>query len=712
MTDDGERPSGGVRNPFSPVAVVTPPSSEPPPTTVPTQAIREVSGYLADFLSGARADDAGIAIAVVGGVGYGKSHVLSHLLDRVRQADSPDAIGIYLDAKNATFTAAGRSFLDQIDPADVKARIIRFLGTDRPPTDDAIRDLRRAIVPSAAATDRSALATALGLLLQPDRTAVVWQWLSGTLPAVDAAEHGLPVAADPETLTVDAMSAIARLYGRTGGHLVVALDDVDRLLGATNRTREASAELWSRLVETFVAAGTFLAVTGLPDLLPQLDDRSRERIGPIVMLPPFARDDIETLIQQSQLRTFGEAQLLPFTRDVSGYLAEVSGGVPRRVIRMCFYLYREAVLTGARVTYAMVRSVLHLHFDAPSMPTVQATITRVLTEGGNEFHRDYLVPARFPVPVDFWVFSQEHPAGCAVLVTESVLKAEAVDDLAARLGDLRQVFPDSAAILVIVGHLATEFAAPLASMLATDPVVYDPHTFTETFTSGITSVMRRLELQAGLDGSAATLDRLHRQQAHTQRMIQHLTSQIDGVQSTVDTGLSVTQRLAATSSEGIGMFSGSSGAHVSSLPPRVRAVFADALNALGSLWRFDALLGQSFGTAQAPAAARDNGVHWLLRPGNAAPALGTSALLQRLIEAFQAGVAEWYRGRPERHDLAYERELDRICGEYDTAAGLLPLFELKSLASFNALSATSGGEGWAMFDGLGARVSHAVRAQR
>jgi hypothetical protein len=62
--------------------------------------------------------------------------------------------------------------------------------------------------------------------------------------------------------------------------------------------------------------------------------------------------------------------------------------------------------------------------------------------------------------------------------------------------------------------------------------------------------------------------------------------------------------------------------------------------------------------------------------------------------------------------MAQERELDRICGVYDTAAGLFPLFELDSLASFGALSTSAAGEGggWAMFDGLGARVNHAVRA--
>jgi hypothetical protein len=513
-------------------------------------------------------------------------------------------------------------------------------------------------------------------------------------------------------MTTEAMGAVARLYGRTGGRLVVVLDDVDRLLTASNRTVETSAELWARVVETFTAAGTFLAMTGPPELLSRLDDRSRERLGPVVALPPFAGTDVELFIRQSQRRVFGESSLLPFTSEVVHYLAEVTGGVPRRVVRMCFHLFRAATRASSRVTFGMVRSVLHAHFDALNMSTVQATIARVLTEGGHEFHRDYLVPAAVPAPVDFWIFTQEHTAGCVVLVTESVLKPETVDDLTRRLGDIQFIIPNSAAVLVVVGHLTVELAAPLTPLVATDPIVYEPSTFAETFADSVTSVMRQLERQVGLDSNATMLERVHRQQANTQRMIQQVTNQLDNVRTLVDTGLSLTQRAAVESYGASGDRSKPPAAEASPLPARVRAVFADAFNALGGLRRFDTLLRQSFTTMRAAPESRENGVHWLLRPGNAAPALATSALLQRIIGAFQTSIEDWYRRRPDKPDSVYDRELDRICGEYDTAAGLLPLFELNTLAAFDALSTEGEGGSWTLLDGLGARISHAVRAQR
>jgi hypothetical protein len=713
MIEDDERPASAIDNPFSSVAVASTSADDRPAITVPTAAIREISAYLVDYLAAARPGEAGITMAVLGGAGFGKTHALAHLLARARQESRPGVHAVYLDARAATFTAVCRSFLAQIDPGDVRRRVRTLVAAD---PQAGLEGLLRRV---AVTTDRSALAAALAMLLRPELEAVAWSWWVGELPPAEAAEHGLPAGADPQALAMDATGLVAWVYGRTGDRLVVALDDVDKLLAASNRAAGTTAELWARLVESFAVGGAFLAITGPPELFAHMDERSRQRLGLTVSLPPLNGEDIAWFIRQSHHRALGTDSPAPFTPEVTEYLADVTGGVPRRVIRMCFHLYRTAVRAGSRVTYAMVRSVLHAYFDGPAVPTTQAAVARVLNEGGHEYHRSYLLPAGgVATPVDFWVSfhdsAAERAAGCAVLITESVLKPETVDDLARRLADICLAVPDSEAILVVAGHLAPELAAPLAALLATDPILFQPSTFPDELANAVTSAIRRLERGVGADSGTATVDRLQRQQAHLQRMMQQMTDQLDTVHTLVDAELSLVQRAVGPGPAGAVMAGllGPPGPRPSALPARVQEVFVDALNALSGLWRFDALLGQAFGVTRPPADPRDTSTHWLLRPGNAAPALATSALLQRLIEAFRAGVEEWYRRRTEHPGSAPERELDRICGVYDTAAGLLPLFELNSLASFGALSSPAAAEtgGWAMFDALGARVNHAVRA--
>ncbi|GAA3456557.1 hypothetical protein GCM10018962_83910 [Dactylosporangium matsuzakiense] len=714
MIENDEQPASAINNPFSSVAVASIPTGEHAAITVPTAAVRDISAYLTDHLAGARAGAPGTTLAILGGAGYGKTHALAHLLTRARQEHRPGVQAVYLDARAATFTAVCRSFLTQIGPGDVRRRLHTLVGADPQAGPETL--LRRI----AVTTDRSALAVALAMLLRPEREAVAWSWWAGELSSAEAAEHGLPTGTDPQALAMDAASLVAWLYGHSGDHLVVALDDVDRLLTASNRAAETTAELWAQLVESFTAGGAFLAVTGPPELLAQMDERSRQRFGLTLSLPPLHGADIAWFIQQSQHRALGLDTLAPFTPEVAAYLADVTGGVPRRVIRMCFHLYRTAVRAGTRVDYAMVRSVLHEHFDGPAVPSAQAAVARLLGEGGHDYHRCYLIPANgVATPVDFWVSfldGTERAAGCAVLITESVLKPEAVDDLARRLADIRLAVPDSEAILVVAGHLAPELAAPLAALLATDPILFEPPAFAEEFAEAVTSAIRRLERSVGADAGTAAVDRLHRQQAHLQRMMQQMTDQLDTVHTLVDTELSLVQRAVGPGPAASTVMAGPPGPpglRPSLLPTRVQEVFLDALDALSGLWRFDVLLGQTFGSTPAPADPRDAGVvHWLLRPGNAAPALATSALLQRLIEAFRTAVEEWYRRRAEHPGSAPERELDRICGVYDTAAGLLPLFELGSLTAFGALASPAAAEpgGRGLFDGLGARVNQAVRA--
>src|SRR3954453_7001111 len=123
MIDDDERAVSAIDNPFSSAAVAAIHPGDREPITVATSAIREISAYLTDYLAAPRPDEAGTTVAVIGNVGYGKTHALAHLLARANREARPDVHVVYLDAKTPTFTALCRSFLTQLDRDDVGRRL-------------------------------------------------------------------------------------------------------------------------------------------------------------------------------------------------------------------------------------------------------------------------------------------------------------------------------------------------------------------------------------------------------------------------------------------------------------------------------------------------------------------------------------------------------------------------------------------------------------
>lgn len=693
MSTEAGRTAAPVDNPFSLSAIARISDGPTDVVTIETAAVREVFTYLSRYLD---EPGAGTSIAVVGDYGTGKTHLAQSLIAQARRTAGDTLYAIYLEAPADSFVALNRRFLTTIDRDDFHARLVSCFG---PP--GAVSDVRISAA-LAPVTDQPALGTAVGLLLRHEDENAVWDWLMGfRTPSLEAA--GLTRPADVEATAIDAIGVVAWVYGRTS-RLVVVLDEAEKIVNATNRPAETTAARFSRTLELFGVSGALLVVAGLPELLHGLDRRTRERLGTVVGMSALTGPEVEQFIRESQLRAFGEARLLPFTSEVVQDLTGLTGGVPRQVVRMCFHLYQRATEAGTRVTRTMVGEVQRARFDVAGLPDVRMTIRRTLTVEGYRYLADHVIGSMRSTPVDFWVPFEDKPAGCAVILTESVLKTEQADRLARRVLELRTALPDSEAVVVVVGHLAVEPPPELLEALFVEPLLYDPATFADAFSDVVKAVMLQLERVYESDvilSLRQRMERVQRQQSNSQRLLEQLSYQLDDVRALVDTNLR------ATDQPGPRPPLVTAGAAV--LPPRVRKAFVDALNVLTGLRRLDVVLDNTFtdqtdegSTAEGSTADADT-LRWLLQSKDAVWALGASALLERLIETFRAGVEEWYRRLPALHGTDHDRELARICSAYDTAAGQLPVFELDALTAFG-----TAGEPRSLLDSLGARVRSAA----
>ncbi len=537
--------------------------------TIETDSLRRALGYVSEYLTAttmgvenARPVDAGNVIAIVGDHGTGKTHLVMQLLRRARTAPEATVYATYLDATADTFLALYRRFIQKIGLSEVRAWVSEYYADviaeslqESDLTIDVARSLRdRRVAPEHVVerlnlmesellpkvqqelkevSNNDVFGIAFTLLLRPGFDESVWSWLTGGPPEQVLVERGITNTIDTEVAALEALGIFALLHGRQRRRFLLVIDELEKVLSASAQpTAEASVAL-RKLLDTFSAAGAFLVLSGLPNFLQLLRSDVRQRISHVITMSGLSPDETLRFIEKSQQRVFNESRLEPFTRDTVAYLVRLTGGTARTVIRLCGHLYRRATDAGSLVTDELVREVAREHFATMSNDMMHGEIQRRLRTCQWAYHRNRLLGPAPDSLVDYWVSVSDHGAGCAVLLTCSVLESGDVEELTHRAAVVRRSVPDSDVLLVVNGILPDELATQLSGTFSTDPVVYDTWSFADDFDTALAVSARRLE-RVDSKRLAAIWDRVDevkRQQSRIYHSVEQLGVRVDDLSS-------------------------------------------------------------------------------------------------------------------------------------------------------------------------------------
>jgi Cdc6-like AAA superfamily ATPase len=731
-------PSGGA-NPFPSTPVAPVQGFDDDTITIETPSIRDAIGHLNSYLAIDREHDrdreaataptagpsTGNVVAIIGDYGTGKTHLTMHMLWRARRAAGRNVHAMYVDAPADSFLSLYRErFIPRLRRADVKQRVQDYYADIVADSLDGVEfaagiteQLRSRRIDPGRVVDRMGLTEAellrelqgrlrdvtrndaygiaFTLLLRPGFEAAVWDWLSGHAPDTTLQERGITSVIETEADALEAIGVFAILYGGRDHRFVLVIDELERVFAG--QRADSPGQAFKKLLTVAAQSGTFLVLSGLPEFLQSLDADVRQRIGQVVRTSQLSPIDVSRYIRDTLERAFGEGRLAPFTQDVVTYLTTLAGGNARRIMQLCHHAYRHAAAEGTSVTHAIVSQAARDQFELLTNDDMRAEVRRVLDTRGWPFKADYHTGESADSRVDYWIPIGGANAGCAVLLTDSVLYDRDVASLERRVQAINAAVTGTRILLVVNGYLNPNQAGRLGAMLADPPLVYDSRRFTDDFDAALLAVTRRLEKLTGkaeIDIIRDRMERITQMQSRTQDFLEQLSAFLDASRSTSDRRFSDIERalesLRAPPLEVAAYGAPQPGAHPASpvppqLPTQVERLFERALNSLADIERLNSLLTDAFapGGEHAPHDARKA----LFRRFGAEDAfysVGVAVLLQRLVTAFRDAVGRWYRGLRHRPTRAQEEQFFVLCQTYDALYEYLPVFRLDTLTQLTS----------------------------
>ncbi|MEU8337866.1 hypothetical protein [Micromonospora tulbaghiae] len=554
----------GTINPFpsSAVARFSSLDAEPLPT-VSTDAVRRATSLLDQYLlDGAIEGETGKGgvVAIVGEYGTGKTHLALTMLRRLALAG--EVKSLYLDAPADSFLALYRErFIPRLSRAEVRRTIEEYYADivaedldDSDLTRPMANELRaRAVKPLTLVrriglmegkyqelltgrlreiTEDPSFGVALSLFLRPEFEAAVWEWLCGSPADSALVERGVVSTLDTDAKALQAMGVIALLYGgQRRRRFVVVIDEMEKILSDSSPAEQAEGVLaaFKRMLEIFSKTGALLILCGLPDFLEALPDDSRQRISVVIKPDRLRAEDAVRYIEDANERSTGERSLKPFSTDVAAYLADLSGGNARRLVRLCFYAYADAA--GKTVTRAIVREVAREQFELVSQDDLRGDIVRVLTRNGWRFETSRaLTTGKNKKRADYWIPVGD--GGCALFLTQSILqKADATNLTAGSLKPENDQGSSSIKTLLIVnGYLSEEFRPALERQF--DAIItHNLRTFGDDLEAALQGAIARLEKDASTasyESLAAKIDQSVRQNNQLLRRFDGLAERLMG----------------------------------------------------------------------------------------------------------------------------------------------------------------------------------------
>lgn len=688
------------------------------PVSIRTRAHRTLMSQVTEYLE--RAEEAttrGRALALIGSLGLGKSHLAREVVGQVREVDTGipvwvisqpsrdmgeayrsqltalyedagarNAFEIVVEAFHAHVTAAAleddsrgldsptqQEFVRQLRDDQLDSRkVVQGLGIDEELIHRHLRTQLREV------TGHRQFATALALLLDPRFNYEVWQWLKGGDPADILVERGIARRIDGALGVLDAFAVFGFLHGQVGRPYVLIVDALEVVLRWPQEHREDFLNGFESLVNTFVNRGGLLVMCTQPEPWSELPPGLHERVFQI-WPDRLDRGQTEKLVDEYVRRQCPGTAL--FTADALEQLTEIDNGIPRQILKTCRQAWQLMELPGENrpaVDGPVVHEAVRALSERRPMLSVYEAVERALTEEQWPREGRPTEVARLADPdldrVNYWVRVGEHDA-IAILVVSSVLLTSEVLEIDAVSRAANAAFDGCRTLVLVNGSISRAMRNQLAQATGTAPLLVGDPDFRALLGRTITLLANRLlatHQRGGIDDVSGRLTTMSAEQSAVLESLRRLEIALER---------GVDERSAAPGE-----------AAEPALPSGVHAHFTAAqaaLDALDALFELPTDVRRVFAVDGSGRPLAGERPKRLTFGSQQLEALGLLSAVDRLLRAFRAGVTDWWRAaaqQPGGPGPELRGGLSTLCRSFEISMEILPALEPVGVTSGTAVA--------------------------
>lgn len=505
----------GQSNPFPVWTVASLRETFADRVSVTTPAVRAARTILDGYALPVHDGSAGVLTAIVGEHGSGRTHILADVLDHAMR--DPSAIGstFYLRGPFDGFQALYRELIYTLSTAGVRDRvlepytdivadhfeattftqelggqlrtrehdILNIVADLKLPHTTFLETLRQRLREILCNDDFSIV---LPLLLRAGFDGVASEWLAGRPPAELLRERQVVRAIDDEAAAVAAICALCRLYSAGGRQFILVIDDL-----AWGRQNSGTADHIRQLMQAVIESRAFLIFSILPGELQPFGPDLLHQITNIIRPSPFTAGDAQAYVSAAFRDRLDREDTGPFTSELIAYMADLAEGRPRRLIQFLYDAYQEYAASDV-LDEEMVRRIVRDRFDLVTRQSADTEIRGILSSRAWDYRRRHTFDDRLRAPVDYWIPLNADGAGCALLISESVLTLDEAAALARRSAAIRTMAPGVETAVVVVGHLVRAAADELSTAFSTEPIVYSPHGLADSLNTMLNRLSERI----------------------------------------------------------------------------------------------------------------------------------------------------------------------------------------------------------------------------
>ncbi|MEU5402324.1 hypothetical protein ABZ348_23850 [Streptomyces sp. NPDC005963] len=701
------------------------------PETVATGSLTRVREQVAEYfaqreLGGGR----GRAIALVGELGMGKSHLAREVAADVRSRSAVEAFPPPLWVINEPSIAMGsiyrnrmmslrddrnrRTAFEQVVShyrADVTANLVeaddsRRFGHAREQLVTGLRDRsfdpqkveqaidldrelihRNLVEHLRLVTDHRGFAAALALLLEGPYNREVWDWLTGDPPSRSLIERGVFSSIDVIEGVFDALAVFGFLHGRVGKPYVLVLDALEYVLDWPSDSYNAFINGFEMLVNTYVNQGGLLVFCIRPEPWSRLPRSLHERV--LQIWPTrFEHDECSRLVR-AHVRTLPAATLqsagfedpqhasyAPFTTGAINAVAELSDGVPRQALRVCHQSWKLAAASDAHshhIDADQVRVAVRQLHEQRDIGEVLHSLEKTLTDG--QWRRELNPPELADVvsedvnAIAYWL-RVDVTSAIGILLVSSVLAEADVHRIVRVTRTVRRAFSAGICEVLVIsnGHVPRTMRNRVAQAIGTAPLAVGDASFSERLARALDVLAARMEAAR----QRTALDTLRTRLSTMAVQQGEVLQRIDRLDGQVERLGTATQPGPATPASGTPVPAGMA------LPPSVDRLFTVAREALDLLTGVESTtsLRQALGVDVSGMAQLDGRPQRVAFTLEQFQTLGITALLRQLLDGFRDGIAGWLRTVAATTGpvptAAQENSLFIVCRSFEITFEVLP----------------------------------------